>query len=114
MIVASFPLIKKSSIPRRWRTIVLMSWMCSNMIPVVRVCDRSFTDRTVGITTSMMSYKVWMECYITFVTFGLQGYFITYSDNMCICIIRMYRSNLLHFIPTQTDDRQLIEKQIPI
>jgi len=74
------------------------------MIPVVRVCDRSFTDRTVGITTSMMSYKVWMECYITFVTFGLQGYFITYSDNMCICIIRMYRSNLLHFIPTQTDD----------
>jgi hypothetical protein len=59
-----------------------------------------------------MSYKVWMECYITFVTFGLQGYFITYSDNMCICIIRMYRSNLLHFIPTQTDNRTTKIKKI--
>lgn len=95
MVVASSPLIKRRSITwRRRRTIILMSWMCSNMIPIVWICDRSFAYRTIGVTTSMMSYKVWMKRNVTFITFILHVYFITFvvDNSMCISIIRMYRT----------------------
>ena len=56
-----------------WRAIILMSWVCSYMMPVIRTSDGIFTNRTVWITAFMVSYEMWMNGQVTLVAFTTIG-----------------------------------------
>ena len=84
-----FPRITEVRTHSWWRgIIILMSWMWFDMVPISWICDCCFTNRTVRITTFVISYKVRMDCYVTALAFVAVLQSIQYL--LVLGIIKMY------------------------
>jgi hypothetical protein len=58
------------------------------MVPISCICDCCFTNRTISITTFVISYKVRMDCQVTAFTFVAVLQSIQYV--LVLDIIKMY------------------------